>query len=135
MPGSITVFIVDRDASVLRAMARLMRADGFHAVCVDSIEALFQQDLAVRKAVLLVDVGTAHHCSRSVHAQLHDRGLSTPVIYLTDFDTDGMRREARNQGAAGYFRKPVDEQALVDAITFAAQACPATQQNESTDLH
>jgi FixJ family two-component response regulator len=44
-----------------------------------------------------------------------------PVIYLTDCDTERMRCKLRSQGAAGYFRKPVDQQALVDAITFATQ--------------
>ena len=107
MSASITVFIVDKDESVLRAMARLMKAVGFEAECFSSIEDLFHEDLASRRIVLLVDVSTARQFEASLHEQLIARGLAMPVIYLTDCDTDRMRRTLRSQGAAGYFRKPV----------------------------
>lgn len=129
MSASITVFIVDKDESVLRAMARLMKAVGFEAECFSSIEDLFHEDLASRRIVLLVDVSTARQFEASLHEQLIARGLAMPVIYLTDCDTDRMRRTLRSQGAAGYFRKPVDQQALVDAITF------VTQQPNGTEAH
>jgi len=127
MPASITVFVVDRDKSFLRAMARLMDAVGFRAVCVSSIEDLFHEDLASSQDVLLVDVSTARQFGDSLHEQLQARGLGMPVIYLTDCETDRMRRKLRSQGAAGYFRKPVDQQALVDAITFATQQPNGTE--------
>lgn len=98
-----------------------MKAVGFRAVCLSSIEDLLQQDLASNRVVLLVDVGTARQFEVSLHEQLGARGLTMPVIYLTDCDSDRMRSKLRSQGAAGYFRKPVDQQALVDAITFATQ--------------
>lgn len=121
MLASITVFIVDGDESVRRAMARLMTADGFRAVCVESIDSLLQQDLPASEAILLVDVRTAGQSETSLHEQLAARGLNLPVIYLTDCDTERTRREAKRLGAAGYFRKPVDDQALLDVIIFAVQ--------------
>lgn len=126
MPAPITVFVVDGDESVLHAMARLMRADGFQAVCVSSIDDLLQCDLPSHGIVLLVDVRTARQSGTSLHEQLNTRGLSPPVIYLTDCDTERSRRQATLEGAAGYFRKPVDEKALSDAITFEVQRgqCP-----------
>lgn len=41
-----------------------------------------------------------------------------PVIFLTAHDTEEMRRAARDAGATGFFRKPVDSQALLDAIRW-----------------
>lgn len=121
MPSSITVFVVDRDEAVRRAMERLIKADGFRVLCMESIDALLQQDFASSESVLLVDVLTARRSGVSLHQCLNARGLHLPVIYLTDCDTEDSRREARREGAIGYFRKPVDEQALSDAITFAVQ--------------
>ena len=43
---------------------------------------------------------------------------SLPVILLTAHDTEEMRASAHEAGAAGYFRKPVDTQALLDAIQW-----------------
>jgi len=117
----ITVFIVDGDESVRRAMARLMRANGFQAVCEESVDSLLQRNLPANEAILLVDVKTARESESSLHEHLATRGSKLPVIFLTDCDTESTRRQAMLEGAASYFRKPVDGQALMDAITFAVQ--------------
>jgi FixJ family two-component response regulator len=135
MPASITVFIVDGDESVRRAMARMMRADGFQAVCAESVESLLQQDLPASEAVLLVDVKTARQSGTSLHEQLNARALNLPVIYLTDCDTERSRCLAKHLGAAGYFRKPIDDQALVDAIIFAVQNGKALRPEVSFGFH
>ena len=46
--------------------------------------------------------------------------MRTPVIFITAFDDDLKRQEARSIGADGYFRKPFDDQALLDAVYFAS---------------
>ena len=121
MSTAITVFIVDSDESILRAMARLMRANGFQAVCLQSVDALLQQVLPSNGAVILLDVKTARQFAETLGEPFQSRGLALPVIFLTDCDTNRTRREARQMGAWGYFRKPIDEQALCDAITFAVR--------------
>jgi CheY-like chemotaxis protein len=42
------------------------------------------------------------------------------VIFVTAYDTEENRAEAKNVGAAAFFRKPVDGQALLDAVAWAA---------------
>ena len=59
-------------------MARLMKAEGFRAVCVDSVEALLQQELPATNAILLVDVRTVGQPGASLHEQLNKLGL-TPM--------------------------------------------------------
>ncbi len=51
--------------------------------------------------------------------KLHDQGSWLPVIIVTAHDTEEMRAKARQVGVVGYFRKPVDDQALIDAIEWA----------------
>jgi FixJ family two-component response regulator len=46
-------------------------------------------------------------------------GHHVPVIFVTAHDTPETRQRAQSVGAAGYFRKPVDDQALLDAIAWA----------------
>ena len=43
-----------------------------------------------------------------------------PVIFITEFDSPETHHQAKNAGAAGYFRKPIDDQALLDSIKWAA---------------
>ena len=125
MTSSITVYIVDDDESIQRAIARIMRAARFQAVCVNSVEELLAQELPSVDAVIIADVNTARQFGETLPQQLHEQNRSLPVIYMTDHDTEWMRNEAKRVGAAGYFRKPVDEQALVDAITFVVRRVSA----------
>ena len=120
MSASVTVFVVDDDESVRRAMLRLLKASRFRAICASSIEELLALELPTSDAVIVVDASTNRLHVSSLPGQLRARGSALPVIYLTDIDTERTRLEAGRMGAAGYFRKPVDEQALVDAISFAA---------------
>lgn len=48
----------------------------------------------------------------AAHSQL-------PLIFLTAHDTPESREAAHESGAEGYFRKPVDTQALLDAVHWA----------------
>ncbi len=50
---------------------------------------------------------------------LNKRGVESPVIFLTGFDSVEGRKEAQQQGAVSFFRKPVDDLALIDAINWA----------------
>ena len=115
MPSQTTVFIVEIDQSTRQAMERLMRAGGLEAVCVDSVEALLELELPAGGAVIVVDLNAAGPLENRLH-----RALPLPVIYLTGCDSQQGRDEARQLGAAGYYRKPIDVQALTDAIQFAA---------------
>lgn len=121
LSSAITVFLIDDDESVLRAMARLMKAVQFQAICLHAVDELLTHQLPAEGAVIVADVSTARAGMATFTRQLHGLNQGLPVIYVTDFDTDYTREEARRAGAAGYFRKPVDEQALVDAITFAVK--------------
>jgi len=55
---------------------------------------------------------------------LETTGRKLPVIFVTAHDTPETREHALRVGAAGYFRKPVDELALLDAIAWALQQRP-----------
>ncbi len=46
-------------------------------------------------------------------------GRRVPVIFVTAHDTPETRDRAQSAGAVAYFRKPVDDQALLDAVAWA----------------
>jgi FixJ family two-component response regulator len=53
--------------------------------------------------------------------KLRDDGVDAAFIFLTAHDTPEARREAMECGGVAYYRKPVDDQALIDAIHWASQ--------------
>lgn len=118
------IFIIDDDSSVLRALGRVMKSAGLYFESFRSVEdflssARLDADGCVVADMTLLGLSglDLKHLLNAAHSQL-------PVIFLTAHDTTEMRAAAREAGAAGYFRKPVDTQALLDAIQWAVDPHP-----------
>ena len=48
-----------------------------------------------------------------------EQGIRIPVIVISASDDAQVREQARELGAVAFFRKPIDDQALLDAISWA----------------
>jgi len=48
-----------------------------------------------------------------------EQGIRIPVIVISASDDAQVREQARELGVVAFFRKPIDDQALLDAISWA----------------
>ena len=71
---------------------------------------------------LISDMKLKGQSGLELQQQLTVRGTKMPVIFLTAFDSNEIRQQAKQAGAVGYFRKPVDDQALLDTIYWAVSS-------------
>ena len=68
---------------------------------------------------VVADIDLGGSTSLDLPSRLEQVGLTLPVIFITAWDSPEIREQVRRAGGAGYFRKPVDDQALIDAIHWA----------------
>jgi FixJ family two-component response regulator len=116
------VYIVDDDDLVRKGLARLIRAGGLSPRPYESPE-LFLQEVAEEPcACILLDITMPRMSGLQVQAQLKARGITIPVIAVSARDDEETRRRARELDARCFFRKPVDDQALLDAIAWVTRA-------------
>jgi FixJ family two-component response regulator len=113
------IYIVDDDASVRRAMERLIRSAGMEVRTFSSAQEFLDFESVNQKACLIVDIKLQGMSGLELQKELRTRGSDLPVIFITGFDSPETREQAKNAGAAGYFRKPLDDQALLDTIQWA----------------
>jgi len=111
-----TVFIVDDDASVRRALGRVMTSAGLPSCAFPSVEAFLAADGLRAKGCIIADVTLSGLSGLQLKLRLNEARSSTPVIFLTAHDTEELRQAAFQAGATAFFRKPVDRQILLDAI-------------------
>jgi FixJ family two-component response regulator len=118
-PRKTKVIVVDDDASVLKAMDRLLRSAGIQVRSFDSPEACLADEPPDCDSCLIVDYRMPGMTGFDLVKELRRRGSNPPFIVISAHDDPEARQQARDLGAAAYFRKPVDGQALLDAISWA----------------
>lgn len=124
-PTPSHVYIVDDEASVCSAYARLVRSAKMQPRAFASVEDFLNSDFTTENACVVSDIQMPGTSGLELPRLLKKAGRNLPVIYVTAHDTPEARDCAHQIGAAAYFRKPVDAQALLDAITFALSRRPA----------
>ena len=120
MPNVQTqVYIVDDEPSVCTAYARLVRSAKMQPRTFASVEDFMRSDFTDENACVISDIQMPGTSGLDLPGLLARAGRQLPVIFVTAHDTRETRDRAQSAGAAGYFRKPVDDQALLDAIAWA----------------
>lgn len=117
-PSGVTVYIVDDDESVRQGFARLIRSAGFDARVYASPEGFLSEVVDAARACVLLDITMPHLTGMLVQERLNDRNITLPVITVSATDDEPTRDRARRLGARLFLRKPVDDQALLDAISW-----------------
>lgn len=124
---TLLVYIVDDDESVRTGLSRLMRSAGFEARVFDSAGQFLRNLQTERPACVLLDITMPNVTGLEVQARLKEKGIMLPVIAVSARDDEDTRRLARELGAKFFLRKPVDDQALLDAIHWVTGSKDNTQ--------
>ena len=112
------IYIVDDDHSVRTNLARLMRSAGFSAQAFASAEDFLATAGNLEPGCLLLDITLPGRSGLQLQVELNRRHVNLPVIAVSARDDADTRDLARQLGARYFFRKPVDAQALIDAIQW-----------------
>jgi len=114
------VYLIDDDESVRRALQRLLRSAGLDVKAFPSAEEFLQSgNLDEKGACIILDIRMPGLTGFDLQEKLNSKGIHIPVITVSAFDDAQTRERARKLGATAFFRKPVDGEALIDAIHWA----------------
>jgi FixJ family two-component response regulator len=112
------VFVVDDDLSVRNGLSRLLRASGHNvrvfARAEDFLDALEFEMLGC----VILDLRMPGMSGEELAVKIKDRGINLKIIILSADDNQDSRRIAKDLGAVGFFRKPVDGYALIDSVNW-----------------
>lgn len=115
------IYIVDDDDSVRRALGRLIGSEQLNFESFASGEEFLESLPPNAQGCVVLDIRMAGLSGHDVQEQLRARGQNIPVIALSAQQDEETPRRARELGAVAFFQKPVDNQALLDAIHWAIE--------------
>lgn len=115
---TVTVYVVDDDDSVRVGISRLLRSAGITVRAYGSPARFLAEVESDDNACVLLDLTMEGLTGNQVQATLNERGNTLPVITVSARDDLDTRQRAKLLGARMFLRKPVDDQALLDAINW-----------------
>lgn len=121
-PEPLAVYILDDDDAVRCGFARLVRSAGIEARPFASAAQFLAEVTNQVHACILLDITMPGMTGMQVQEALNNRGITLPVITVSARDDEDTRAFARALGAKMFLRKPVDDQALLDAINWVSSA-------------
>src|SRR6185503_17099625 len=117
MEGSLpTIFIVDDDMDVCRAMSRLLRSAGYSTRTFSSTSEFLAQYDSEPPGCILLDLTMPEHDGLEVQAMLASAGSRRPIIFLTGNGSIPATVAAIRAGAINFLTKPVTEPCLFEAV-------------------
>jgi FixJ family two-component response regulator len=121
------VYVIDDDDSVRKAFGRLMRSADLGVEVFSSPDEFLSVDRRNDKACILLDIRMPGSTGFTLMETLTEKKMSLPVIVVSASDDVHIKQRVKELGAVAFFRKPVDDQALLDAIWWAVTG---TNENE-----
>jgi FixJ family two-component response regulator len=117
------ISIIDDDLSVRQATDGLVRSLGYRAATFASAEDYLQSDRMNETSCVIADVQMPGLSGVELQSLLIARGHRTPMIFITAFPEEKVRRRALEAGAIGFLSKPFDEELLIEYLETALRSC------------
>jgi len=119
---SPVISIIDDDPSVREATDGLVRSLGYRSVTFASAEDFLQSDRIAETSCLITDVQMPGLSGVELQTALIARGSRMPIIFITAYPEERVRRSVLDAGAVGFLSKPFEEAVLIEHLETALGA-------------
>ncbi len=113
------VFLLDDEPGMLKALERLLRAEGFDVRPFARARDFLEAYRPGEDGCLVLDVSMPELDGMELHRQLAQAGISLPVVFLTGRGDIPMSVRAMKAGAVDFLTKPVNDSDLLRAVRAA----------------
>ena len=128
---SPTVFVVDDDPGVLKALTRLLRLAGFEACAFNSSQSFLEGHDPATPGCAVLDVAMPGLNGIEVQRALTVSGSHRPIIFVTGRGDIPTSVRAMKAGAVDFLTKPVMDEDLLAAVRTAVEMDRAARAAEA----
>jgi FixJ family two-component response regulator len=111
-----TIAVIDDDLRVLESLVNLLASFGYNSESFISAEHFLTSGGLPRTSCIITDVEMRQMSGLSLLRYLKNGNCTVPVIIITGKPSVRSETFYLESGAVGFFRKPVDGDALVELI-------------------
>lgn len=115
------VWVVDDDEAVRDSLRMLLRSVGLPVVSFASAREFLDAWNPESCGCLVLDIRMPEMSGLELQEELHKRGSTTPIVFITGHGDIPMAVQAIQRGAAHFLQKPFRDQELLDAVSGALE--------------
>ena len=132
--GLPTVFVVDDDVSVRESLELLITSAGWQPLLFESAQSFLEAPPTSVPSCLVLDVNMPGLSGLDLQSMISVSGKRMPIIFVSGFGDVPMTVRALKGGALDFLTKPIDSEALLEAIRSALSRSEALLR-EGEELH
>ena len=114
--AAATVFVVDDDASILRAMTRLFKSEGLSVETFPSPREFLERPPHDGPGCLVLDLQMPELDGLEVQRALAEAGRDLPIVFVSGHGNVPASVEAMKAGALDFLTKPFQDERLLAVI-------------------
>ncbi len=126
------IVLVDDNAAILDSLSMLFRSVGIDVTTYQEPNA-FLRSAHDNVGCILLDVRLPEMGGMQMFRELKERGVKTPVIFLTGHGDIPMAVRAMQDGAFDFLEKPFDDQALIESVLAALRRDAELRQKQTEE--
>ncbi len=111
-----TIAVIDDDPRVLESLVNLLSSFGYRPESYNSAEQFLESGKLSRISCIVTDVEMRQMSGLGLLQFLKNQNCAVPVIIITGKPSARSEAFYLESGAVGFFRKPIDGDALVELI-------------------
>jgi FixJ family two-component response regulator len=127
--GGDTVYLLDDEPGMLKALTRLLEAEGYTVRAFTSAKSFLESYQPEALSCLVLDVAMPELDGLELQQRLTRAGILLPIVFLAGHGDIPMSVQAIKAGALDFLTKPVKDVDLLRAVRVALQR--AAEQRES----
>jgi FixJ family two-component response regulator len=116
------IALVDDDDGVRQGIGALLRSLGYRVAAFATAEAFLKSEQLLDTSCLITDVQMPGMSGIELRALLKSKGHGIPVIVITAFPDERLRKRAMQLGAVSFLTKPFDGLALANCLDRAQRS-------------
>jgi len=131
-PPNSLVFVIDDDASVRKALTRLLRLAGYQSEILESASDFLKREQHAGPACVIVDVRMPGIDGMDLQETLIQRDREEQLVFLTGHGDISTCAQAMKAGAVDFLSKPIRGDELLQCVERALTRS-ARQRRQSTE--
>lgn len=130
-----TAYLVDDDSAIRDSMSLWLGMRGIRCVAYESAEGFLSEVQPDWRGCVLIDLQLEGIDGLQLQAELAERNITMPLIFVTGHGDVSTTRDALKAGAMDFIEKPVDNGRLIELVEAAmAKDAEAAQRQEQAAL-